>query len=804
FSWFSFYHKNGRFGTLIGSFIYLFSGYYLLYVAKHLMFGVPILTFPLILLGIDKIFKEKKSLLFILSVTLAALSNIYFLYIQIVLAVFYAVYRYFCTYKRFELKNFVQVLFRFILYGLNAFLLSAVMILPSLYMLLNATRLGADNKVMILYQLSYYFKLIANFTNLQIPEYSWMTMFYPSIAVAAVIVMFVKKGEYKGEKIVFIVLNIFALIPFFGLMFNGFGYVLNRWQFAYALAVGVIFARIYPRIKELTFKERRTVAVAMAIIAALSLVISVTRTTQTYASVALLLAVAVCLLLFDLSKIPGYRIGIAVILFYFISTGTITYLVWDVASSKDGNDTINKFHDFNTADLEVENNNSDKVLHDIADEGMFRISEIDVSSPINSASNRGVAIPSRWYSFLTPQISKYTREMYLNTILDYRIYGTERRSILDAINSVKYYIVKEGSENKLPFNYRNKVNEAETYDGRASLYTADVVLPLGYSYDEEMSWEEFKPLNIAQRQEALIQRVLIGNDDQNIVKEQSSLEKVLDLESENVLQSLDTMENKDIEINENGIKVNCEHGVVRAKIKPVKEADLYAAISGLSYKDIRVKDTYSKDEWNSLSGYERHMIADLERWELDRGDISIGFGTNEGSYDTSLKYYTPNQLCYTGHDNYLLSLGYCEDEVNEVYIYFKNPGYYNFDSLDIYMQPYDGLNDKLSKLAAEPLENISKGNNKITGTVDFSKDKTLCISVPYSEGWTAFVDGQKTEILPANIAYMGIRIPKGHHDVVLTYETPWLRTGAYLTIAGFLMLVVMIILQCLKKTKERP
>ena len=73
-------------------------------------------------------------------------------------------------------------------------------------------------------------------------------------------------------------------------------------------------------------------------------------------------------------------------------------------------------------------------------------------------------------------------------------------------------------------------------------------------------------------------------------------------------------------------------------------------------------------------------------------------------------------------------------------------------------------------------------------------DKYLYIAVPYSEGWSATIDGKKAEIMRANEAFMVVRIPAGSHEVQMDYRTPYLVTGlgiSAIDAAGFIVFEIM-------------
>ena len=45
-------------------------------------------------------------------------------------------------------------------------------------------------------------------------------------------------------------------------------------------------------------------------------------------------------------------------------------------------------------------------------------------------------------------------------------------------------------------------------------------------------------------------------------------------------------------------------------------------------------------------------------------------------------------------------------------------------------------------------------------------------SIPYEKGYSLYIDGKKTDIEVVNKAFIGAKIKKGKHTIVLKYETP--------------------------------
>ena len=55
------------------------------------------------------------------------------------------------------------------------------------------------------------------------------------------------------------------------------------------------------------------------------------------------------------------------------------------------------------------------------------------------------------------------------------------------------------------------------------------------------------------------------------------------------------------------------------------------------------------------------------------------------------------------------------------------------------------------------------------------------------------VDGRETEVYQADTAYMAIEAGPGSHEIVLVYETPYLKAGGMLSLIGFVAFVAYVL-----------
>ena len=105
FSLYCFYHKNSKQATFMGTMIYVFAGWMIYAAMKHPYFSNPCIYLPLILMGIDKIYKKEKPHLFICATAVGAMSNFYFFYMLCIFMFLYAAFRYFRIFSARSVKD---------------------------------------------------------------------------------------------------------------------------------------------------------------------------------------------------------------------------------------------------------------------------------------------------------------------------------------------------------------------------------------------------------------------------------------------------------------------------------------------------------------------------------------------------------------------------------------------------------------------------------------------------------------------------------------------------------------------------
>ena len=138
-------------------------------------------------------------------------------------------------------------------------------------------------------------------------------------------------------------------------------------------------------------------------------------------------------------------------------------------------------------------------------------------------------------------------------------------------------------------------------------------------------------------------------------------------------------------------------------------------------------------------------------------------------------------MYYNGTVNFLCNTGYNKKARNSIQLQFVQTGIYDFDSLEVVVQPMNNYPKYIENLQENILENVTMGVNHIEGDITVEKNKLLMLSIPYSQGWKIRVDGKRVESQEVNTMFLGTYLTKGTHRITLDYETPGLKLGAIIT-----------------------
>ena len=751
------YMNKSKTGAIVGAVVYTFCGYALFANVRHPYFANPMIYLPIILMGVEKIYKKESPILFIASIFVATASNFYFFYILVVFTVLYCIFRFFHYYHEEYLKNVGKQVVKFLLYSLIGIMMAAAILIPVLILFVNTSRSQDTPYVSTLYTLQYYIKLLYAFDNTYGAGY-WSYLGYSVIAIMTSTLLFFDKKQSKALKIGFILLSLGLCIPSIGSFMNGMSYVTNRWVFVYSLFVAYTVASVWPSLFKLS--TAKLVVLYLEFFAYVG-AIYLSKVNESYlfkfswkrnaVRIGIYLAILIVLTIVyfykkykeqdEQNRKKVYSVASAFIL-VFVSMNIVLNANWKYIYQDYVSEFANLHDGYNT----LVNKNGYSLLNELNDDSFYRSDAYISSLNVNSSLPYNQSSLSFYYSLGSGYTTEFLKDMLIPDTMSSKYQGVDTRPYLEALSSSKYYFARKESKT-YPYGFKN-TGVSNQY---SKAYQNEYALPLGYTYDSSIDVESYKKLSPIQKQEAMMQSVVLEN--------QQMSKKSLQLHQDKVSYKEDNMTN--VEHQKNGLKVKKAKGTYSIKVDSHYKGLLYI-------------------KFNQLS---------LTKSKAARAKITV---KSEKYSKKTFRLATPEYTYYDGTHDFLVNLGYFENYDGTIEIQFGSKGVYQYDSIELYNQSMESYESYVNKLKENSLEDVQVTTNQVQGNITVDGNKFLCLSIPYSTGWSAYVDGEKVELERANIMYMGVSLESGEHQITLKYQTPGLKIGLIISAIGLCIFIWLV------------
>lgn len=147
--------------------------------------------------------------------------------------------------------------------------------------------------------------------------------------------------------------------------------------------------------------------------------------------------------------------------------------------------------------------------------------------------------------------------------------------------------------------------------------------------------------------------------------------------------------------------------------------------------------------------------------------------------------YVDGELVYTGNRSQcVIDLGALKKGTQvRVIISLKNP---ENPSATMYAAAIDNkvLQDTYDMLSIYQLQVREYWDDYLKGTISLDDTSNVLLTIPYAEGWTLKVDGKETEPDKWCGLFMMLELSEGTHTIEMSYVTPGFRLGLYITLAS--------------------
>ncbi|MBE5844352.1 MAG: hypothetical protein E7302_09250 [Butyrivibrio sp.] len=778
FSMFAMYVRKDAhpIALLSGMFTYSFGSYFMFLGIWHPFFANPMIYLPLVLLGAEKLLRENKKNTFIIAIFLACTNNFYFFFAITLLTVIYVLVRFFVEHGA-DFERLIKTCVTFIANGLLGIMMSMVILLPILLALPNNPRSKSGISVPILYQKSYYQELVRNLISFVNHGEADLQLGFSGVflvALSVTIAVFFASGfkKKRTELVLLLLMTIFIMVPFFGYVFAGLSYVINRWCFACALFAGFVVFEVLDEILEIDVK---TFVISGILLAIYAVVAKVSGAIE-YEALKIQLVIALCTFaLFVLVNVVDKKavklnkvipFGVVQAIAFAAVSVAILFNAYEAYAPEKGNMISDYIEKTTTEDmyLQLQSTETQVVEEAAANEGL------DVSGDFYRYSGRnlvwnaslldGITSTQFCWSLTDKNVSEYFSAIANTDEQNFAYFGLDDRAILNSIAGVNYFSLRFNTPEErafVPSGY------AEVYDKfNFAIFKNGNALPFGYTSSSILTKSDFEELSHINRQEALLYGTVLEDADAE------KLTSDYEIGSEEPILTasqipFEITSQEDVQVSDGLIEAK-EGGRITISFDGMAGGETY-----LFFKNLHIETLKDVVPVTVLS--------------------SLADGTE---IQKTLSYKTENSQYYSGWHDFLINMGASADPKSYMTIVFGANGKYSFDELSVYFQPLDNLNRQLEVYKTNTMSDvqlnknpISFATNRISGTIELEQDKLLCLEIPYSKGFTAYVDGEKADIVKSNYMFMAIPLKEGSHEIVLKYRTPGLFVGFILTLLGF-------------------
>ena len=751
--------KKRSYGTVIGALVYVFSGFCFRLGLRHPFFINPMIYFPLLCLGIEKIYQRERPYVFIFAVCVSAMSNYYFLYMLTIFAVIYAWIRFYKYTEENKMKNFCLTILKFGMYYTLGIAMAAVILLPSVIGFLGNGRYGngVDWKSLIVYPGKYYLLFIENFIGYGNMGSNTNAGYLPIVGIVVLFTLFSQRMKHKKYRAAFIASIIALILPIFGYAFNGFSYANNRWAFALSFIVALLTAEMYPRLFVMSKRQQIGIGAGIIIYTVFCIIVNasgeeILKNKGIMAACGLIAVFYILLLIFQRL---GYdtqkrivRVSMAILL--LISVGVHGYYRFDpkgYAYTQEFMDQGQAYRTLKEDNIRMLSKVNDPSVYRVHAEG-YRYKNYGLINHLNTISG---------YYSITAKCVTDTIKGYDTLGMQYadKYKGVDQRLGLLSLAGVKYITVAHNSQVAKDVSSMGDVPygvEKLRKKGNITLYKNKYALPFAYAYDSYMTEQQYEQLNGIGKEQAMLAQIILN---------QHPADKEIQHNEQRNAPDIQTISLPETRISSPKGK---KYADITVPVEKDKETYLY-------FKNLIYHGKKNGDDKFILTGRKG----------------TKGILVTQNDVQQKIHIQSTFNPYYFGRKDYIVKINHQTSKAKEkVRLNFLSPGEYEFDDISLITVPKKDVLARLKERKENSMKQIQYEGNHFRGVYHAKKDQILCVTIPYSKGWKATVNGNRTKIYKANGMFMGIIMKKGTQSVKLDYETPGLKIGAWISLVAWI------------------
>jgi len=438
---------------------------------RHIMFTSYLPFLFMALIAVDHYFKDQKRILLVISVFLIIMTNYYFAFSSLIGIVVYGLYCYLEDNKKFKFKDLIKTGFNFILPIMIGVLMSSLLLLPTIYAILNgraATSVDIDYKLL----------LTPKVNGLYILYYCY-AMGVTAISMISLFYAFLNKK--KQDIIVAIMFILTLLFPIILYLLNGTMYLNAKALIPFIPLILILVGNMMNNLSP----KKMLIAVLIYTVFGILYLQGKVSTIVTFTLVMDTILIYSSLIVYFISHSPKI---------FYISSVVFAFLV--VLPLNLDDDLVSK-----ATYLDLIQEQQKVTKFDFKDKNLYRFGdEKNGFYNVNYVANIKHYQTSVYSSLANRNYNNFIFNVFNNNI-EYR------NSAFMTQNSNVLYNVYMGVKNI----YTTKGNILDYEKTANNLYTNDQVYPLGYINQKVLSTADFDKLAFPYNIEALMNYTIVDN-----------------------------------------------------------------------------------------------------------------------------------------------------------------------------------------------------------------------------------------------------------------------------------------------------
>lgn len=123
----------------------------------------------------------------------------------------------------------------------------------------------------------------------------------------------------------------------------------------------------------------------------------------------------------------------------------------------------------------------------------------------------------------------------------------------------------------------------------------------------------------------------------------------------------------------------------------------------------------------------------------------------------------------------------------------------NNDNIKIYVLNNHKIEKTIEYAKKVQTQKVTLEKDIVKINIKSDNEAYLTFQIPFDSGWRATINGQKTEIVKMNGAFLGVKLQKGNNEIKLTYIPRYFKISALLSLIN---LILLLIVMCLEKRRK--